>query len=158
MNKIGIIEHICSLEEGVVISIQLENNDTSITSGLVIRFGDFDKDITISGFKFWPEKKICDILVDRKIKEFISLGDPVYSFLYRKKKLEYPGKVLEGNKDRFFGKGWDVSKVGDKYYFSYISGQLAGKENCIEISKEDFLLMKSHQMTFDEICRKYRAR
>lgn len=76
---------------------------------------------------------------------------------YEEKELVYPKESPENSEDQFFGNGWDVERKNGKFYLSYISGQLAGKENRIEISEDDFFDMKLGKLTFDQICRKYRV-
>ena len=74
---------------------------------------------------------------------------------YEELPLTYPEKKSESSEDRFFGNGWDVSKEDGKFFFSYVSGQLAGKENKIEINEDDFVAMREGHISFDEMCRKY---
>lgn len=74
---------------------------------------------------------------------------------YEESPLVYPKETPKNSEDQFFGNGWDVAKEEGRFYFSYISGQLAGSENKIEISESDFCDMKSGKLSFDQICRKY---
>lgn len=74
---------------------------------------------------------------------------------YEESELVYPKETPKNSDDQFFGVGWDVAREGGKFYFSYISGQLAGRENKIEISESDFFDMRSGELTFDKVCRKY---
>ena len=74
---------------------------------------------------------------------------------YEKSELNYPDKVPVSSEEVFFGNGWEVSRESGKFYFSYVSGALEGRENKIEINKEDFDAIKNGEITFDQMCRKY---
>ncbi len=73
---------------------------------------------------------------------------------YEEEQFVY-SKIKSSTKEEFIGNGWSVKKENEKYYFEYISGQLQGKENKIEISKIDFQKAKKGHVTFDEMCRIY---
>ncbi len=59
--------------------------------------------------------------------------------------------------NEFFGSGWSVKRDGTKYYFCYISGQLQGACQKVEITALDFEDIKKGNMSFNEICRKYQV-
>ncbi len=76
---------------------------------------------------------------------------------YEESPLVYPKETPKNSVDHFFGNGCDVAKKEGKFYFSYISGQLAGRENKIEISESHFCDIKLGKLFFDQTCRKYGA-
>ena len=68
---------------------------------------------------------------------------------------DYPENYLLQNEDEFIGNGWSVKKAKNKYFLTYISGALQGKLNTIEISKDDYLLVKEKCIGLDELCIRY---
>ncbi|MDO6708835.1 hypothetical protein [Photobacterium sp. 1_MG-2023] len=75
------------------------------------------------------------------------------SKFYDINQFEYPPSPTSSDEE-YFGSGWSVRKQGDKFYFSYISGQLQGHSDEVEILEDDFYCIKCSSMSFDEICRK----
>lgn len=69
---------------------------------------------------------------------------------------KYPNKP-NNTENEFFKNGWSISFENDKYLMKYISGSLQGEFKTIEISKEDFELAKNDELTFDELCAKYKV-
>ncbi|MCE9552555.1 MAG: hypothetical protein K8T91_04145 [Planctomycetes bacterium] len=67
----------------------------------------------------------------------------------------YPSNTPRSTADEFIGQGWSVRALGGKFYFAYISGELAGRKKEIEISESDFQQAKSGNIGFDELCIKY---
>ncbi|MDP7016375.1 MAG: hypothetical protein QGG36_11275 [Pirellulaceae bacterium] len=57
--------------------------------------------------------------------------------------------------DEFFGDGWSVRKDGEKFWFSYISGGLAGQARQVEITAADYELARSGGIGFDGLCTRY---
>ena len=57
--------------------------------------------------------------------------------------------------DQFVGNGWSIRKSEGKFYFSYISGELAGRLKEIEIPESDFEQAKLGKMSFDNLCVKH---
>ena len=68
---------------------------------------------------------------------------------------EYTEKKQTPFDDEYIGDNWSVREEKERYYFTYISGELAGKLKEIEISQEDFKFVKERRLTFDELCIKY---
>lgn len=76
---------------------------------------------------------------------------------YFKKPGKYPLNNLKNTEDQYFGNGWDVKRIGEKYFLSYISGELIGKSKEIEISQEDFEAAKKGEIDLDGFCIKYKV-
>jgi hypothetical protein len=74
---------------------------------------------------------------------------------YKETPLTYPTNNSKNSEHQFFGNGWEVFMKNEKYYFSYVSGQLAGRENTVEISKDDYIGMREGKLSFDDMCRRY---
>jgi hypothetical protein len=69
--------------------------------------------------------------------------------------LSYPSSKPPISDEEHVGQGWSVCASGGRYYFTYISGELAGKMKEIEIAKPDFEQAKAGKMGFDKLCRTY---
>ncbi|WP_143691210.1 hypothetical protein [Wohlfahrtiimonas populi] len=71
------------------------------------------------------------------------------------KPLEYKEPIVEENEYPKGASWWRIKFVEGKYIFSCISGSLAGNEQKIEITKEEFEKLKTEEITPEVICYKY---
>ncbi|WP_386698365.1 hypothetical protein [Lonepinella sp. MS14436] len=55
------------------------------------------------------------------------------------------------------GLGWGVKEINNRYILSFISGEFHGREKKIEISYDDFYLLKSRKVTINDIFIKYKT-
>src|ERR1700761_5327861 len=56
---------------------------------------------------------------------------------YEEVPLRYPTIRPQASNDEFVGRGWGVRETDRKFYFAYVSGELAGKMKEIEITQAD---------------------
>lgn len=71
---------------------------------------------------------------------------------------DYSQEDPKDTKDTFYGKdgnAWKVYKEGDKYWFSFISGELQGDVKSYEISQNDYELARNQKIKFDDLYNKY---
>ena len=74
--------------------------------------------------------------------------------IYEERPLTYSDPP-ESTEDEFFGNGWSVRRENGQYFFSYISGELAGRAKEIEITKTDYAAARAGEIDFDGLCIKY---
>ncbi|MCA9013725.1 MAG: hypothetical protein KDA77_00205 [Planctomycetaceae bacterium] len=74
---------------------------------------------------------------------------------YREIPGEFPKEKPQSTENEFFGSGWSVRRLDDKFFFEFISGELAGRLKEIEISASDFNHTKAGELSFDDLCYKY---
>lgn len=67
----------------------------------------------------------------------------------------YTPKQSTSSDNEVVGNYWRAWCDGDKYFYEYDEGHFATKFKVIQISKEDFFLAKSGEITDKELARKY---
>jgi hypothetical protein len=77
------------------------------------------------------------------------------SKVMKSKPGQYPKVQLINTDTQFFGNGWDVQKLEEKFFLSYISGAIEGKAMRIEITEEDYIAARRGDLDLDDFCVKY---
>jgi hypothetical protein len=68
---------------------------------------------------------------------------------------KYPEELTRDDSNEFFGNGWSVKILENKYFLFYISGSIQGQLKNIEIVKEDYDKAIKGKMSLDDFCIKY---
>ena len=76
------------------------------------------------------------------------------SEFYEERPLPYSDPP-DSTDDEFFGHAWSVRHENEKYLFEYISGELAGRQQRIEITKADYGAARAGEIDGDGLCAKY---
>jgi hypothetical protein len=76
------------------------------------------------------------------------------SEFYEERPLSYPAPP-KSTDDESFGPAWSVRREDGKYFFEYISGELAGRQKQIEITAADYDAARGGEIDGDGLCVKY---
>ena len=74
---------------------------------------------------------------------------------YEEVPFSCPDELPKSSDDEFFGDSWSVRRQDGKLFFSYISGELAGRTKEIEIDESDFNDARLGKIDGDGMCIKY---
>ena len=87
--------------------------------------------------------------------QFFSLNEPMSEY-YREKPVKL-GDGPENTENEFFGDACSVRHIEGEYFFSYISGELAGRHKEFSISVTEYHAFRAGNINRDDILQKYGA-
>lgn len=68
---------------------------------------------------------------------------------------EYPDQTPKNTDNEFWSNAWRIKRERDKYMLFYLEAAWTGRELSVEITKEDFELVRNNKLSFNELCKKY---
>ena len=90
---------------------------------------------------------------EKRCRKNLPLCDPMPEH-FDEKPFVYPD-APQSTEDEFFGDAWSVRHIDGAYFFSYMSGELAGRHKQIPISAADYLAARAGEIDGDGLCIKY---
>lgn len=87
-----------------------------------------------------------------KIK--VKIYKTIMSSFYKLINGEYP-EHPQNTDIEFWGSAWRIKRERDKYMLFYLEAAWTGRELSVEITKEDYELVRNNKLSFDELCKKY---
>lgn len=79
--------------------------------------------------------------------------------IYKVLERELSKKIIRSTEGVYRGQRngdcWEVKTYEDRFYFEYLSGELIGKLKVIEITKDDYLLACSGDLSQSDLCLRF---
>ncbi len=77
------------------------------------------------------------------------------SEFYSEEPIDYPSELPAVADGEVRGHAWSAKPVGGEYVLSFLSGELAGRENSLTISKSEYLGLADGSLSIDTVLNKY---
>jgi hypothetical protein len=80
------------------------------------------------------------------------------SEFYSEEPIEHPSELPVLVDGEVRGHAWSAKPIGDEYVLSFLSGELAGREKAVVISKAEYLGLADGSQSIDIVLNKHGAR